>query len=102
MIARVWRCSAEADKAPLYLSHFQNAVLPELNEIDGFRGAYVLQRDMPNGVELTVMTLWESMAAIRRFAGDKVDNAVVEPAAQAVLQSFETTGRHHEVLVSPS
>ena len=46
------------------------------------------------------MTLWESMDAIRQFAGEQVDQAVVEPEARAVLRSFDTTVSHHEVLVS--
>jgi hypothetical protein len=45
-----------------------------------------------------VITLWESMDAIRRFAGEDADRAVVEPEARAVLSEFDDGVRHYEVM----
>jgi heme-degrading monooxygenase HmoA len=101
MIARVWRCTATNDKAEDYLEHFNHGVLPELRQIDGYKGAYILRRELDDGVELTVMTLWESMDTIRKFSGENVETAVVAPAAQAVLSTFEKTVTHHEIVLSP-
>jgi heme-degrading monooxygenase HmoA len=101
MIARVWRCTVTNDKTGDYLEHFNHGVLPELRQIDGYKGAYILRRELDDGVELTVMTLWESMDTIRKFAGENVENAVVAPAAQAVLRTFEKTVTHHEIVLSP-
>lgn len=101
MIARVWRCVAAHEKVGGYLAHFEHSVAEELNRIDGYRGAYILQRDLDDGVELTVQTLWESMDAIRAFAGEQVDQAVVAPAAQAVLRSYEKTVTHYMVVYAP-
>jgi heme-degrading monooxygenase HmoA len=52
-------------------------------------------------VEFLVLTLWESMEAIRAFAGDQPERAVVEPEARAALVRFETTVAHYEVLAAP-
>jgi heme-degrading monooxygenase HmoA len=101
MIARVWRCTAAGDKAAHYIEHFNHGVLPELRQIDGYKGAYLLRRELDDGVEITVMTLWESMDTIRKFAGENVETAVVAPAAQAVLRSFDKTVTHHEIVMSP-
>jgi heme-degrading monooxygenase HmoA len=98
MIARVWRCIAANDKVSDYTAHFEHAVLPELRELQGFEAYYVLQRALDDGVELTVMTMWESMDAVRKFAGDDPEMAVVAPAAQSVLRSFDVRVTHHEVL----
>jgi heme-degrading monooxygenase HmoA len=100
MIARVWRASAASEKVADYVRHFQHSVLPELTQIPGYRGFHIMRRDMGDAIEITVMTLWESMDAIRRFAGADVEQAVVEPAAQAVLRSFDTRVSHHEIILS--
>jgi hypothetical protein len=44
------------------------------------------------------MTEWASMNAVRAFAGDKPDQAVVEPAARAVLTTFDDHVEHFEVV----
>jgi len=103
MIARIWRCTAAADKAPLYLEHFERRVLLDLRKLDGFRGASILRRALGNSiVELTVQTVWESMEAIRSFAGNDVDQAVVSPDAKAVLLTFDSTVQHCEIVLSVS
>jgi hypothetical protein len=43
------------------------------------------------------VTLWDSLDSIRKFAGDAIDRAVVEPEARAVLSSFDDFVRHFEV-----
>jgi heme-degrading monooxygenase HmoA len=48
--------------------------------------------------EVLVMTKWDSMAAIKAFAGPDLEKAIVEPQARAVLASFEEVVTHHEVL----
>jgi heme-degrading monooxygenase HmoA len=100
MFARVWRCTASLENVPRYVGHFQQDVFPELKQLQGFQEAYVLQRTLDDGVEITVLTLWESREAIRGFAGDNAETAVVAPAAQAVLRTFDTTVTHHEILLN--
>ncbi|RGA02894.1 hypothetical protein DI270_021975 [Microbispora triticiradicis] len=100
MIARIWRASATPEGADGYERHFTEAVLPSLRGVAGHRGAYLLRRDTDGRVEIDVMTLWDSMDAIRRFAGEDPATAVVEPAAQAVLLGYDTTVTHHTVSVS--
>jgi hypothetical protein len=39
------------------------------------------------------------MEAVRRFAGDEPERAVVEPAARAVLSDFDESVRHYEVVL---
>ena len=51
------------------------------------------------GVEITVQTLWASMDAIRQFAGESVNTAVVAPAAQPLFRSYDTTVTHFQVVL---
>jgi len=97
MIGRLWRGSASHEKANDYAQHLERSVLPELEQIVGYRGVYLLQRDVDDGIEFTVLTFWESMEAIRQFAGEDAETAVVAPAAQALLHAFDSTVTHYEV-----
>jgi heme-degrading monooxygenase HmoA len=100
MIARIWKARALPDDVSGYLRHFRESVQPEIAGIEGHEGALVLKRDAGEHVELTVVTLWKSMAAIEAFAGNPNDRAVVEPAAQAVLIDYDRTVQHFQVLHS--
>lgn len=99
MIARMWRGIAVPEKAKNYIEHLQRTVLPELYQIKGFKGAYVLRRELNEGVEFTVQTLWESMDAIRKFAGENVEAAVVAPAALPLFRQFDSTVTHYQIVL---
>jgi heme-degrading monooxygenase HmoA len=98
VILRVWCGRAVPDKAEAYRAHLQGNVLPELKALPGFRGVSLLRRDEAGLVELTVMTRWDSMEAIRAFARDTPEKAVVEPEARAVLVDFDETVRHYDIV----
>jgi heme-degrading monooxygenase HmoA len=97
MIIRRWR--ATADYATGYIAHFRRRVLPELLSINGFRGALVLHRKTTSETEIEVLTFWESMRAIRGFAGSDLGRSVVEPEAKRVLRRFDRRVRHFEIVL---
>jgi heme-degrading monooxygenase HmoA len=99
VIVRAWHAIATAEGADAYREHFTRTVLPDLQRIDGYRGGYLLRRDHDTHVRLQVLTLWDSLEAIRSFAGANLENAVVEPAAQAALVTYDSTVTHHTVVV---
>jgi heme-degrading monooxygenase HmoA len=100
MIIREWRGRAVRERADAYPEHFRASVLPELRKIRGFVSAHLCERQLEQGdkVEFLVLTHWESMEAIRAFAGASVDKAVVEPAAVAALIEFDHTVQHYAVI----
>lgn len=98
-ILRLWKGRATAAKAGDYVRHASQTVFPEVQSLPGHRGAYLLRRSAGNSVEFTVLTLWDSMDAVRGFAGPDPERAVVEPAARAALSDFEETVTHYEVVV---
>ena len=71
------------------IRHFTESVVPELKAIQGHRGAWLLQRDYAGETEFLALTLWVSLDPIRTFACDKIDTAIVEPEARAVLSGFD-------------
>jgi heme-degrading monooxygenase HmoA len=101
MIARLWRGAASTSaNADAYQRHVTMRVFPSLAAIQGHRGARVLRREHDGRVEFLVMTLWDSMEAVRRFAGDNPEAAIVEPEARAVLSDYDNFVRHYEVYES--
>ena len=54
-------------------------MLPELRNVPGFVGATLSKREEGERIEFVVLTRWQSLEAIRAFAGADVDRAVVEP-----------------------
>lgn len=103
MIVRSWSASASADGADAYEEHFRRRVLPQLERLEGFRGAWVLrQLTTANQVLLQDLTYWSSWDAIRSFAGEDVHLAVVEEAARAVLLTHDEHVIHYEIAVNGS
>jgi len=98
MIVRSWRGRAATDEQDAYPAHFRGAVLPELKRIAGFRGASLLRAKTAGRIEFLVLTRWESIDAIRAFAGDDAEQAVVEPAAVAALVDFDHRVRHYDLI----
>jgi heme-degrading monooxygenase HmoA len=99
MIVRAWSGHATTTGAESYIAHFRRKVLPDLQRIDGHRGAMLLRRGITDEVEVLVLTFWDSMDAIHEFAGKDASVAVVEPEARAVLQTFDTHAQHFDLLV---
>ena len=97
MIVRMWRGRARGAKAEAYERFGTAKVFSTLPAIAGHRGAYLLKRPLDGEVEFMAVTLWESRDAIRAFAGDAIDRAVVEPEARALLSSFDEFVSHYEL-----
>ena len=101
MIARTWRgWTASSADADAYEVHFRSAVLPALERLDGFMGAQLLRREAATETELIAMTFFESIQAVRGFAGEDYERAVVEPEAQRVLSRFDQHVMHYELRIS--
>lgn len=97
MIARHWRGWAENSNADAYEQLLKQKVLPSLGSIGGYRGGYVLRSDGPNEVEFVVVNFFESLDAVKMFAGPDYTVAVFEPEARRLLSKVEPEARHYEV-----
>jgi len=101
MIARHWRGWTTARNADAYETLLRGTVLPGLAAIPGYRGGYVLRRSVENGeVEFVVVNLFDSLDAVKRFAGPDFAVAVFEPEARRLLARIEPLAAHYEVRVS--
>jgi heme-degrading monooxygenase HmoA len=100
MIARSWSARATVEGAAAYVTFYRETMVRQLERIEGHRGSLVLTRAGDDGeAEITVLTFWESMEAVSRFAGTAFERAVVEAAAQEALTSFDEWVEHRHVEV---
>ena len=99
MIVRQWRGLAKKEKEAIYVAHFREDILPKLRQLSGFVGASVLRTERKDGIEVTVLTRWQSVEAIRAFAGTKLEVAVVAEEAKACFHSYDKTVTHRAVVL---
>lgn len=98
MIARHWTARTTPAQAAAYAEYLQSHVIPQLRTIDGYRGARLLQRPLGQEVELVVVTMWQSLDAVRAFAGADHEAAVVTKQAAALLSGYDPRVRHFDVV----
>jgi heme-degrading monooxygenase HmoA len=102
MIARLWHGWTTPENAGAYEALLRSEVLPGIEQrIDGFRGVYLLRQESGNEIEFVTVTLWDSLDAVREFAGEDYELAVVPPEAQRVLSHYDERSVHYEVLLKP-
>ena len=98
MIARHWRGLVKRERAAAYVEHLQSQTLPQLVQLAGFRDASIHRRELPQGVEFLVVTVWDSLDSIRSFAGSDVESAVVPDEAREMMIEYDRRSRHYEVV----
>ena len=99
MIARIWHGWSRGRNADAYERLVSEEVLPSIDRIEGFLGYELLRADRENEeVEFVTVTYFESFDAVRAFAGEDYEAAVVPPEARQLLTRFDARSRHFEVL----
>ena len=97
MIARIWRGITLKEKADDYLAYLQHTGLRDYAGTAGNRGVTVLRRNQGEYCEIMLISLWESMDAVRAFAGENPDRSVYYPEDQQYLLQMEPLVRHYDV-----
>jgi antibiotic biosynthesis monooxygenase (ABM) superfamily enzyme len=94
VITRLWRGWTEQANADAYEQFLLGELFPSMGGIPGFRGADVLRRDDGNEVAFVTLTRFDSLEAIRAFAGEDYETAVIEPTARALLAHYDARAQH--------
>ena len=98
MIARIWRGRTPALKAEAYHQYLRVTGLKDYAETPGNLGVYALRRIQGDVAEFLMLSLWESMDAVRAFAGDNPERPVYYPEDDEYLLEREPMVSHYEVL----
>jgi hypothetical protein len=97
MIARIWRGITLKEKADDYLAYLHETGLKDYAKTAGNRGVTTLRRDQGEHCEIMLISLWDSMDAVRAFAGENPDRSVYYPEDDQYLLQMEPLVRHYDV-----
>jgi heme-degrading monooxygenase HmoA len=97
MIARIWRGRTHREKLEEYDAYMWETGGRAALATPGNRGVFVFRRPIEGTVEWTFLSLWDSMDAIRAFAGPNPERAVYYPKDKEYLLSLDPHVEHHEI-----
>jgi len=99
MIARTWSGTVRTVDADRYADYIRETGFGEYGHTPGNQGAFLLRRDRPDDgtTEFMTLSLWDTVDAIRAFAGDDIEAAVLYPEDARYLVDGGTDIRHYEV-----
>ena len=97
-IARIWRGRTLASKADEYARYLDANGIAKIRATPGNRGVTVLRRTNGDKVEFVVISIWESIDAVKNFAGADYQKAVILPRDREYLLEVEPNVLHYEIL----
>jgi heme-degrading monooxygenase HmoA len=97
MISRHWIGVVKNQHEQDYIGHLDSTVIPNLSKENGLKNVYYLKRKVDKGVEFLIVTEWDSVEAIKQFAGEQYDKAVIDPYAKSLLISYDKKVRHYTI-----
>lgn len=99
MIARVWHGYTTASNADAYELLLKSEIFIGIQNrhIDGYKGIQLFRRTLGTEVEFVTIMWFDSLDAVRAFAGEDYEMAVVPPKAGEILLRFDARSQHHEV-----
>ena len=99
MISRIWHGWTTPANADAYEALLKREIFTGIQNrnIAGYRGIQLFRRALEAEVEFVTVMWFDSLEAVRVFAGEDYEAAVVPPAARAVLARFDARSQHYEV-----
>jgi heme-degrading monooxygenase HmoA len=99
VIARIWHGWTSPENADAYEDFLRTKMFPSIHRVPGYVGADLLRSDGSDEIAFVTITRFESLAAVKEFAGDDYERAVVEPEAQRLLSRYDERSAHYEVVL---
>ena len=104
MISRIWHGWTSRKNADAYEELLRTEIFSGIakRSIQGYRGIHLLRRDVDDGVEFVTIMWFDSLDAVRAFAGEDYEGAVVPAKARQLLSRFDSRSAHYQVIVTPA
>ena len=101
MIARLWHGWTFPENADAYETLLKEEIFIGIQnrQLPGFRGIQLLRRSLETEVEFITVMIFDSLEAVRCFAGQDYEAAVVPPVARALLAHFDLRSQHYEIRI---
>jgi heme-degrading monooxygenase HmoA len=98
MVVRVWRGKSSAANADAYEKFLQHTAYPDYGEARGNRGWMLLRRPLEETVEFMLVSFWESMDAVARYAEGDAHRPKYYPEDRAALLNLPDSVDHFEMV----
>jgi len=99
VIARIWHGWTSPDNADAYEDFLRTRMFRSIHRVPGYLGAEMLRSDGADEVAFVTITRFESLEAVKAFAGEDYEQAVVEPQARQLLSHFDERSEHYDVVI---
>lgn len=99
-VVRKWEATVARDDVDEWIATYRQRVLPGMREIAGFRGVQFLAEREGDPCAVTVLTTFDDMSAVRRFAGDDPARTVLPDFMARFFPSFEQRARFYDVVLA--
>lgn len=99
-VARIWHGWTTPEKADAYERLLRGVIFVRIaaRALPGFRGIRLLRREVPGEVEFVTEMWFDSLDAVRAFAGEDFEAAVVPAEARALLSRFDERSAHYAII----
>ena len=98
MVARVWHGYTKPEHADSYEAMLKPELLPGIGKVKGYKGSYLLRRNIGPEVEFITILLFDSIDAIRAAAGhDDYETAIIPEERRKYLAHYDATSAHYEI-----
>ena len=99
MISQIWHVWTTLENAEAYESLLKSEIFLgiENRKIDGFKGIQLFRSNIGEEEEFITIMWFDSLEAVRTFAGEDYEVTVVPPKARALLSRFDARSQHYEV-----
>ena len=104
MITRIWHGWTTPGNADIYEALLKGEIFNFIldRDIPGFKSIQLNRREIGNEVEFLTIMSFDSIDAVREFAGEDYEAAFVPDKACAILSRFDQRAQHYEVRVERS
>jgi len=101
MIARIWHGYTTFENADSYEHLLREEIFEGIKnkEMHGFKSIQLFRRNIDQQTEFITLMMFDSIEAVKAFAGEQYEVAVVPEKSRKLLSSFDATSQHYEVVV---
>jgi len=100
MIARIWHGWTKPGDAKAYEDMLRDEIFPSIaaRNIKGYRGAELFINQDAEEVEFVTLLRFDSMDAVKDFAGADEGKPVIYPKVEALLIRMDERSRHYRIV----
>ena len=100
MIARIWHGWTTRENADAYEKLLRGEILLDIarRNMPGYKGAELLVREAGDEAEFITLLRFDTLDAVKIFAGEDYEMPVIPPDAKKLLKRFSERSRHYKIV----